>query len=58
MRGERNGLWLVCWQANLRSAKGRRPPIQYVPPSGLFPQLNTDTARGTTETEEQSPFSG
>lgn len=47
----------VCWQARLGSAKGRRPPIQDVPPSGLFPQLNTGTARGTTEAEERSLFS-
>ncbi len=55
--GERDCLKPVCRQAYLGSAKGQRPPIQYVPPSGLFPQLNTGTARGTTETEERSPFS-
>lgn len=56
-RGESGCPKPVCWQAHLGNAKGRRPPIQYVPPSGLFPQLNTGTARGTTETEERSPFS-
>lgn len=51
---KRDGPKPVCWQAHLGSGKGRRPPIQDMPPSGLFPQRNTGTARGTTEAEEGS----
>lgn len=53
-RGERYGPNLVCWQAHLRSAKGRRPPIQGVPPRDLFPQLHTGTDRGNTEAEKRT----
>lgn len=49
-------LKLVCWQPFFYHTKRWRPPIQDLPLSALFPQLNTSSAGGTTGPQETSPF--